>query len=165
MYRNGDLTPFDRVTLGYVVVPYQGALDIAKPVDARLGSEISLLGYDAVDSAPPGAEFDVTLYWEARQPPEEDYVVFVHLLSADGQLVSGHDGPPMGGRYPTSVWLPGEVVPDIHPMVLDPETPVGMYRLQVGMYRWPSLERLPVWDSQGVGQPDRVLVLQFIEVR
>jgi len=165
MYRDGDLTPFDRVTLGYVVVPYQGALDIAKPVDARLGSEISLLGYDAVDSAPPGAEFDVTLYWEARQPPEEDYVVFVHLLSADGQLVSGHDGPPMGGRYPTSVWLPGEVVPDIHPMVLDPETPVGTYRLQVGMYRWPSLERLPVWDSQGVEQPDRVLVLQSIEVR
>jgi hypothetical protein len=165
MYRDGDLAPLDRVTLGYVVVPCHGALDIATPLDVHVGSEISLLGYDAVDSAPPGAEFDVTLYWGARKPPEEDYVVFVHLLGADGQLASGHDGPPMGGRYPTSVWLPGDVVPDIHPIVLAPETPVGTYRLQVGMYRWPSLERLPVWDSQGVEQPDRVLVLQSIEVR
>jgi hypothetical protein len=40
-----------------------------------------------------------------------------------------------------------------------------MYRLQVGMYRWPSLERLPVWDSGGIEQVDRVIVLQSIEVR
>jgi hypothetical protein len=32
------------------------------------------------------------------------------------------------------------------------------------MYPWPSLERLPVWDSQGVEQMDRVVVLQSVEV-
>ena len=165
IYRDGDPAPLDRVTLGYVVVPWQGTLYVAEPVDANLGNQISLLGYDVADSASPGTEFDVTLYWEAQQPPDDDYVVFVHLLDADGQLVGNHDGPPMDGRYPTGAWSPGEVVPDVHPIALDPETTAGTYRLQVGMYRWPSLERLPVWDREGVEQRDRVLILQSIEVR
>ena len=96
--------------------------------------------------------------------PKEDYVVFVHLVDIDGQLVASHDGPPMDRRYPTGAWLPGEIVPDDHRFVLDPQLTSGTYQLKVGMYRWPSLERLPVWDSQGVEQPDRVLVLQSIEV-
>jgi hypothetical protein len=33
------------------------------------------------------------------------------------------------------------------------------------MYEWPGMERLPVWDKDGVEQPDRVVVLQSIELR
>jgi hypothetical protein len=107
----------------------------------------------------------VTLYWEAQREPEEDYIVFVHLLDAEGQVVASHDGPPMEGRYPTQAWFPGDIVSDLHSATLASDTPAGMYRLQVGMYHWPSMERLLVWDSKGVEQADRVIVLQSIEVR
>jgi hypothetical protein len=71
----------------------------------------------------------------------------------------------MNGQYTTKMWLPGEIVPDTHRIVLDPQTPVGTYRLYAGMYRWPSLERLPVWDSQGIEQADRVILLQHVQVQ
>jgi hypothetical protein len=56
-------------------------------------------------------------------------------------------------------------VPDVHHIALDPNIPAGTYHLQVGMYRWPSMERLPVRDEDGVEHPDRVVVLQPVEVR
>jgi hypothetical protein len=165
IFQDDDPTPFDQVALGYVVVPTPGNPDIAKPVKAEFEGQINLLGYDAADSLSPGAELDVTLYWEAHQPPKDNYVVFVHLLDADGRLVANHDGPPMEGRYPTKAWLPGQIVPDTHRIMLKPDVPVGTYRLQVGMYRWPSLERLRVWNDQGIEQADRVLILQSIQIR
>jgi hypothetical protein len=91
--------------------------------------------------------------------------VFVHLLDADGRLVAQHDGPPMEGRYPATAWLPGDVVPDVHRIALGPDTPAGTYQLQVGMYGWPSLERLPIWDEHGVEQINGVIVLQSVQVQ
>lgn len=164
-YQNEDTSPLDRVILGTVIVPWKGEMGQAQPVDARFGEQIKLTALDAPDSLAPGAEFDVTLYWEAQHPPDNDYVVFVHLLDAEGQIAAGHDGPPLEGRYPTTAWLPGDVVPDTHHLALPAAAPPGAYRLQVGMYTWPSLERLPVWDSQGAEQADRAIVLQSIQVR
>jgi len=165
IYLDDGTVPFESITLGYVVVPWQGRLDGMTPVDANLADQITLLGFETADSASPGGGFDVTLYWEARRPPEDNYFVFVHLLGDDGQPIAQHDGPPMSGRYPTQAWLLGDVVPDVHHIALGPDVPVGAYRLQVGMYRWPSLERLPVWDGQGTEQPDRIIVLQTVQIQ
>jgi hypothetical protein len=165
MYRDDDASALDQIVLGTIGVPYQGRLDSAKPVGASLGDQINLLGFEVADSVSPGEDIDVTLYWEAQREPEEDYIVFVHVLDAEGQIVASHDGPPMEGRYPTRAWLPGDIIPDLHSAPLAPDAPGGVYRLQVGMYHWPSMERLPVWDSEGVEQADRVIVLQSIEVR
>ncbi len=165
VYLDGDTVPFESVVLGYVVAPWQGQLDAMTPLDANFGDQITLRGFETVDSALPGVEFEVKLYWEARRPPEDDYFVFVHLLDAGGQPIAQHDGPPVDGRYPSRAWLPGDVVPDVHRIALNPDIPAGTYRLQVGMYRWPSLERLPVWDGQGTEQPDRVIVLQTVQVQ
>ena len=164
VYQDEDTSPLDKITLGYVVVPWQGEMDGAKPARANFGDQISLLGFESADSLPAGDEFDVVLYWEAQRSPEDDYVLFVHLVDGEGQVVAGHDGPPLDGRYPTSAWLPGEIVPDARHLVLDSGVPAGTYWLQVGMYRWPSLERLQVWDAQGVEQPERVVVLQSVQV-
>jgi hypothetical protein len=169
MYKDGDTSPVDRVLLGYVAVPWQGeeqntALTRAKRVDAKFGDRITLLGFEAQDSVTAGSELEVTLYWSAQQLPGEDYVVFVHLMDDTSQPVASHDGSPMDGRYPSRAWFPGDVVPDAHRLALDSTLPAGTYRLQVGLYRWPSLERLPVWDSEGVEQTDRSLFLQQIEV-
>ena len=87
------------------------------------------------------------------------------LVGPDGQLVTGHDGPPMDGRYPTGAWQPADVVPDAHRLVLEPDIAPGTYWLKVGMYRQPSLERLPVRDARGVEHADGILELRPIEIR
>ncbi len=166
MYRGDDATPLEHISIGYVAAPWQGQPEAARPVNADVGHQIALAGFKAPDSARAGDEFDVTLYWKAQQSPEDNYVVFVHVLDADRQFVAGHDGPPMEGRYPTRAWLPGnEVVPDTHRIALPADLEAGAYWLQVGMYRWPSLERLPVWDEHGAEQTDRVLILHSIQVQ
>jgi hypothetical protein len=165
MYRDGDTLPLDRVVLGHVAVPWRGDVGAAKRVNADLGGQISLLSFETVESVSPGAEFNVTLYWEAQQPPDGDYVVFVHLLDAAGEVVASHDGPPVDGRYATSAWYPGDIVQDVHRLALDPFVPPGEYQLQVGMYSWPDLERLPVRDSLGEGQVGQIVALQSIQVR
>jgi hypothetical protein len=165
MYQNEDISPLDRVFLGYVAVPWEGEIDLVQSVDANLGDEISLAGFEVAGNLSPGTDFDVVLYWEARQSPKENYVVFVHLLDVEGQIVASHDGPPMQARYPTGAWLPGDIVRDVHRLTLDSSVPAGEYQLKVGMYRWPDLERLPVWDSRGVEQADRAFVLQSVWVQ
>ena len=169
MYQGGDASPVDRVLLGYVAEPWQGeardaAIERAKPANAKFGDRITLMGFEVEENTTAGAELEVTLYWSAQQLPEDDYVVFVHLVDDTGRSIASHDGAPMDGRYPSRAWLPGDVVPDSHRLTVDPATPEGSYRLQVGLYRWPSLERLPVWDSEENEQTDRSLFLQQIEV-
>ena len=104
----------------------------------------------------------MTLYWKTLQATNEDYTVFVHLLDPDGQLVSSHDGQPMSGRYPTGAWLPGDAIPDTHTLAIDPDLPGGIYQLNVGVYRRPSLERLIVKDADGKEQLNRVLPLRTV---
>ena len=164
IYRGDDTAPLDQVVLGDVVVPWQGEFDADERLDADFGHQIRLLGFDAVDGLSPGLEFDVRLYWEALRPPDDDYVVFVHLVDAEGQVAASHDGQPLDGRYTTGTWIPGEVVPDVHRLALDAGVPAGVYRLQVGLYRWPSMDRLAVWDGAGVEQAGGVVVLGSVVV-
>jgi hypothetical protein len=165
IYQRKDPFPLDHTTLGEVVVPWRGSLGEAEVVGANLANEMRLLAFEVEGKPSPGSELGVTLYWEALLPPGDDYVVFVHLLDGQGQPVAGHDGPPVNRRYPTGTWRPGDIIPDAHSLVLDPGLPPGTYRLLTGMYRWPSGKRLPVRDSEGVEQPNGVVVLGSIQVQ
>ena len=90
----------------------------------------------------------ITLYWQALAPPTGDYTVFVHLLNEEG-LVAQHDSPPRYGRYPTSDWHTGDMVPDEHRLELPTLAPGQLLRLVVGMYRSDTLERLPAIGPDG----------------
>ncbi len=115
---------------------------------AVLGAEVELLGYDlAPQPVAPGATLTVTLVWRSLAATERDYTVFVHLRNADGVLAGQHDGQPMLGSYPTSLWLPGEVISDRHEVWVDTAASPGAYRLEVGLYLAESGTRLPVQGS------------------
>ncbi len=140
----GDLTPLDApVDLGRVVVKTSVNTQtgpISHPVTAGFGP-FEILGYDAV---PREGGLLVRLHWRCISPPDVDYTVFVHLQDGDGNRVAQHDGQPQGGAYPTSAWEAGEVVHDEHVLSLPSDLRPGDYRLQVGLYRLESGERLPV---------------------
>ncbi len=91
----------------------------------------------------------ITLNWEAHQPLETAYTVFIQAWRADtNRYAAGFDGPPVGGDYPTTLWGPGEIIVDTHP--LDPASLApGEYRLLVGLYDPASGERLPAFGPDG----------------
>jgi hypothetical protein len=136
----------------------------ATRTEATLSDQIRLLGFEAPDMGTVDSEIQVTLYWEAIRPPEEDYIVFVHLVGPTGQPTTSHDGVPMNRRYSTLGWKPGDVIPDTHPLPIKPDMPPGTYALRVGMYRWPSMERLLVKDGSGIELSDRAIELSTIQI-
>jgi hypothetical protein len=116
----------------------------------RLGDSIRLRGYmmDAADYR-PGDVVLVGLYWHAAAPADKDYTVFVHLLDEAGSYVAGQDGRPVGGSFPTTLWVPEYTVMDAHTLSLPADVPSGSYHLGVGLYELETMERLPAFDAHG----------------
>jgi hypothetical protein len=114
-------------------------------LDVNIGDQMWLRGWGVgADTLHPGGELTVTLAWEARVDLSDQYVVFVHLLSPDGTLVAQHDAPLAEQFSPSFTVPPGAVFSYPVTVALPDALPVGDYRLLVGVYLWPSLERLPV---------------------
>ncbi|MCA9965652.1 MAG: hypothetical protein KC423_15460 [Anaerolineales bacterium] len=135
------------------------------PIQANFGNQITLLGYALNDNFARGGEpLRLTLFWEGQRSPDNNYVVFVHLLDEAGQLVTNHDGVPVNGRYPTTAFRPGDIVADEHPLLLDGGLAAGSYRLAVGLYLPETGERLPVWGADGVEMVGGVVELTAVEI-
>ncbi|WP_420631974.1 hypothetical protein [Candidatus Leptofilum sp.] len=105
--------------------------------EAVFGENIALAGYRAEVA---GNQVRVTLAWQALAEMTRDYTAFVHLLDAEGNLVTQLDRPPDG--YPTSVWQPGELVQDTYQIQLPANLPPGTYTVQTGFYHLPTLTNL-----------------------
>jgi 4-amino-4-deoxy-L-arabinose transferase-like glycosyltransferase len=136
-------------------------------LEATFGDTIRLLGYDLpADSSrvlSPGTTSTITLYWQTIGPVDRNYTVFVHLVDEAGQIQAQSDGPPQGGRYPTSFWEQGEMLEDTHTIALGAAVPVGRYRLLVGLYTLEDGARLAVTDGPPAGEGS--LLLTWLAVR
>jgi len=122
---------------------------LQQPPLARLGGRIVLLEAQTTGDLQPVGVITLTLYWQGLGGVDQDYTVFVHLLDANGRFQGQHDGPPLGGTRPTSGWLPGEYLRDVHPIEVAANAPPGAYGVEVGMYLLTTSERLPVAGRPG----------------
>jgi hypothetical protein len=161
MSLDNDFNRLDRVPTGYIIVPWEGELGDIQPVEALFGAEIRLDGF-ATFEAEDGGALDVTLTWQAEQPIGEDFVVFVHLIDSEGQLVANHDGVPGYGRFPTRAWQPAITIPDTHTIVLPPDLPAGEYVLKAGLYDPNTGQRLPATAADGTITEDNSILLTTI---
>jgi len=80
----------------------------------------------------------------------------VHVLAPEGGTLTQHDGVPAGGSYPTTLWVPGEVVADLHLLEPTPDLTAGEYEFEIGMYVLETGQRLPV-----PGSPDGAIHVLF----
>jgi hypothetical protein len=101
-------------------------------------------GYALTPETAPGGELLVALRWEALQPVDYNYQVFVHLLNANDEKLAQRDGQPVQWMRPTSAWQPGETIVDRYAMLLPEELPAGSYTIAVGLYDPVTGQRLPV---------------------
>jgi len=120
--------------------------DIAHRVEAVYPGLATLIGYTLEpETAVPGKPLLVTLYWQVTGDTDDNYPLFVQLVTADGRRIAGRDTHAGLGRYPTSQWStsqwstsqwqPGEIIADTIPVPIPDglEGPTGVY-LNVGLW-------------------------------
>ena len=111
------------------------------PVNARVGNA-TLVGYRVQGTR----NLHLVLYWRVDKQIENDFTVFAHVADANAHVIAQHDGAPAFGLYPTTAWQPGELIVDVHDILVDAP---GTYTLIVGMYDPNTLVRVSVFDSNG----------------
>lgn len=137
-YQASNLNQYNVLKLLVPLPPPDEASLAAGNLFGTLGS-VQLMG--AQVSASDGV-LQVDLTWNTTRSLHDDYRVFAHLVpGGDVVPAAQDDGPPFAGRYPTSLWEPGEWVPDTRRIPLENVTP-GDYVVRVGLYRPEDGERL-----------------------
>jgi hypothetical protein len=136
----------------------------ATPFGAVYDGRIELAAYEIrPDSARPGEELSITLYWHALAPVEQDYSLYLHLFGREGRKIGYRDSHAGMGKYPTSRWQPGEVIQDTYTLQIDPDAlaPTAA-QLEVGLYQFKTMQRLPA--SDGMGQPVAQTILARVKI-
>ncbi|MFB0534695.1 MAG: hypothetical protein ACETWR_06915 [Anaerolineae bacterium] len=150
----GDNVRFHRIE----VLPHEGS-DVPNPVRFNFGDQIALIGYSLEGRAVgPGEEINLTLYWEALAEMERDYTVFTHVIGEQARIWAQEDSQPQGGAAPTSTWSQGQVLRDEYHLLVESDTPPGVYDIEVGLYLAATGERLGLLDEAGHWMDSRVLL-------
>jgi hypothetical protein len=119
-------------------------------LDADFGGQLRLVGY-----AYDGATSRLDLVWQSSPRAWADYTIFVHVVDAAGDRVTGADAQP---PVPTSQWACGEVIVDERVVPIPDDLPAGDYRLVVGLYNSDTGERLPLFDATGRPADDSLVL-------
>ena len=135
------------------------APEMQQTVDADFGERIRLLGYDLQSS---DAVLRLRLHWRALTAMDTDYKVFVHLFDPVTEIIMAQEDVLAGSdAYPTTRWVPDEVVSDTISLQLA-GVPNGTYALAVGLYH--EALRLSVAAPPGFTAPaDRLLLNEAIQ--
>lgn len=138
----------DQVQFGQIQIQARPG-QVPNPQSIGFADGISLVGYDLRPRRiVAGEAVDLTLYWQARQPPSQKYKVFVHLINNDAHKAAQVDREPQDGAAPTLGWTPGATVVDRYQLQTDPNVPPGIYWLVVGLYRDDTGDLLPLLFNQ-----------------
>jgi len=130
-------------------------------LEANLGQRVMLKGAVLQQKTfRPGDMLGVTLRWKAIGPINQRYVVFIHLIGPDGNLVTQDDNQP---QLPTTHWNQGMEIVDPHQLTIPSGASAGRYQLRTGMYpEGQPNNRLPVEDPGHTTQEaNSILVLEI----
>ncbi|HTP11852.1 MAG TPA: hypothetical protein VMP08_26540, partial [Anaerolineae bacterium] len=164
------------VDLGSLQVadPTRPHLETAQDEVADFGAQIALIGATAngVNHTTPlstitvkrGESIGVWLNWLAEQQVDESYTVFVHLIDGNNQLYAQQDYTPLGGAFPTQLWIPkwieGQIVNDPYQIKVPDDLPPGEYFIEAGMYGMTSQRRVPIIGKDGSLAGDRAILFK-----
>lgn len=108
----------------------------------QAGPQMRLLGHD-LEPGPykDGTTLSVSLYWQATSQPQQDLNATLRVVGQAGRVLVERCGSLLGPDYPTSQWLPGEVVRAFWDLPLPAGSPAGAYAvdLSLGGASWTNL--------------------------
>ena len=120
----------------------------------NFGDQINLLGYDlGQTTVQAGESFELSAYWQARQPPAVNYSALAQLIDDERHLYAGQDNL-HPGTLQTTLWQPWGYVRDSHTVPVPAGTPPGDYLLVTGLYDPKTWARLQIKGDQAVPWSD-----------
>jgi serine/threonine-protein kinase len=146
-----------------VTITVSGGVDMLIPLEANLDDLAILTGAELRQRTfQAGGTIALTLHWRALRSTDTHYIVFVHLIGPDGQLVAQQDVAP---AQSTTTWRSGTEIADPHEVKIPTGRPAGPYQLRTGMY--PSGQagsRLPVVDAGLTTAETNSILIANIEI-
>lgn len=139
---------YDYATGERLLVNGQEALTLSSleimPSDKSLAvnydDKVELIGYKMDKrSLKPNEELTLTLYWRGLNAIA-DYTIFAQVRGVNDSLWAQIDSQP---QPPTSIWTRDQIVTDIRTLKLKPNTPTGVYDVEVGLYD-ANIDRLQI---------------------
>lgn len=146
-----------------VAVQKDAVTNAAPALPAVFDGTIELEGYEiSANSLKQGENLVVLLYWRALQKIDKDYTVFAHLVDRDGNTVAAVDSQPAGSKVPTTSWWVNAPVVDWVILPITQDVPAGEnYRLDIGLYYLPTMQRLSVVDARNMPLTDQISIESF----
>ncbi len=138
-------------------------------VGVRFGEDVFLLGHQIGPSnVVPAHSLSVRLYWLALGAMDEDLTVSLRVYGRDDAMIGQLDSFSGMGNYPTSLWVPGEVLYDDYliPIAADAQVPTAA-SVRVGLYRRDGLQHLTALDAAGndVGSGPQIARVRVVPER
>jgi hypothetical protein len=108
-------------------------------LDANMDDKLEVIGIDlldergrAVDTVNPGRSYHLKTYYRVLAAVTTEWEAFIHI---DGyHRRHNGDHKPMNGKYPMSLWLPGDLLEDDHEFKLEPNFTPGTYTIYFGLF-------------------------------
>jgi hypothetical protein len=136
------VSPVRYIAPTYAAPPLLSMADLPQDirrVDFTYDDTVRLLGYQLhTQTVHPAETVPITLYWELLAPPALDYSIFIHLLGRQRQVIGQIDTYPGGGKWPTTLLAPGDIVAGTYEVPVSPEAEFThaptLVRIAVGIY-------------------------------
>jgi 4-amino-4-deoxy-L-arabinose transferase-like glycosyltransferase len=110
----------------------------------NFGETIRMSDYHIEETkATPGSSITVGFYWQAINPPSENYWLLLQLVGKSGGVAT-KEGVPSAGRVTTDWWQTGQSFFSYHRLIVPQDLAPGRYTLQVGLHPFGRWEWLPV---------------------
>lgn len=89
----------------------------------------------------------VQLFWTSNGKTRDEYLMFVHLVDQNQNVIARNDEYPLHGAYHTYEWRSDETIITVTDLKLPKEIAPGAYGLQVGFYLPFDLNRVKTEDG------------------
>ena len=124
--------------------PYQAYVLDAEPViahraEVNLQDQLLSLGWDVADGegkpveyVVPGRKYHFRLYYKVLAPISGEWETFIHIDGFHRRFNGDHKT--LKGKYPFSLWQPGDFIVDDDEISLEPNFGAGNYNVYYGLF-------------------------------
>jgi hypothetical protein len=112
---------------------------VGNRLEANLQDLLLSLGWDITDTSGqrvpyivPARKYRIRLYYKVLAPIKTEWETFVHIEGQNKRFNADHKT--VQGKYPLSLWQPGDYIVDEHEFSLEPNFSPGPYALRYGLF-------------------------------
>lgn len=134
------------------------------PLDVLFEDQLECLGWEVVDAkgrlqeaVVPQTKYKLRLYLRVLRPVTGSWKVFIHIDGYQRRFNGDHAA--LDGRYPISLWQPGDVLVDEYEVQLEPNFTPGDYTVYFGFFSGDTRFRVtrgPEHENRVIGGALRV---------